>query len=277
MSFLLIFKTTSLKILNYSIYFFLCVFLLSSCYNSRPVAYFQDGKLDTSITHSIEIPEYVVQKGDILNITIYSDNPEATAIFNQASAGMSNINQSSGKGAAATSNVANGYLVDREGNIRLHAIGLLHVEGLTKRSIESQIIEKLQVLGVLTSPYCVVRLSNFRITVLGEVTAPGVYSMPSEKASILDAIGQAGDLTIYGRKDQILLIRESMGRRTYTDIDLTKPDIFTSPNFYLQNNDVLVVKADRKKTTPADQQTLQLITIGLTALSTLAILLTIFK
>jgi polysaccharide biosynthesis/export protein len=106
---------------------------------------------------------------------------------------------------------------------------------------------------------------------------PGVFTIPTEKASVLEALGMAGDINMYGRKDLVMLIREDQGKRTYANLDLTDPSIFSSPNFYLRQNDVLVVQADKRKMTVADQQTLQYATLAFTAISTIALLINLFK
>ena len=250
----------------------------SSCFSSKPVPYFQGG-LDTTLLQDVKIPDQLIQKGDILSIVIYSDNAEATAIFNQAAGGGVPVASPQGtQGNAPTvSGNTSGYLVDNNGNIRLHAIGQLPVEGLTRQELEALITQKLVQLGVLTNPYCIIRYNNFKIIVLGEVARPGVFTIPTEKASVLEALGMAGDISMYGRKDNVLLIRESQGKRTYSNLDLTDPKIFSSPNFYLRQNDVLVVQADTKKATPEDQQTRQNIALILAAISTLAIVINIFK
>lgn len=250
----------------------------SSCLSSKPVPYFQGG-LDTTQLQDVQIPDQRIQKGDILSIVIYSDNAEATAIFNQAAGGGTVVASPQGarSNAPTVSGNTTGYLVDNNGNIRLHAIGVLPVEGLTRQQLEALITQKLTQLGVLSNPYCIIRFNNFKIIVLGEVSNPGVFTIPTEKASVLEALGMAGDINIYGQKDKVMLIRENGGKRTYYNLNLTDPSIFSSPNFYLRQNDVLVVPADKRKSTPADQQTLQYITIGLAAVSTIAIFLNIFK
>jgi polysaccharide export outer membrane protein len=249
----------------------------SACFSSKPVPYFQGG-LDTTQLQNVRIPDQMIQKGDILNIVIYSDNAEATAIFNQAAGAGATASVQGTKGnATAVPSGTSGYLVDNNGNIRLHAIGVLPVEGLTRQQLEELITQKLVQLGVLTNPYCVIRFNNFKIIVLGEVASPGVFTIPTEKASVLEALGMAGDITSYGLKNNVMLIRENEGKRTYYNLDLTNPTIFSSPNFYLRQNDVLVVQADKRKTTPADQQTMQYITLAFTAVSTIAILITLFK
>jgi polysaccharide export outer membrane protein len=272
----------SQKFARQPIFITLVLFLIagiSSCIGSKPVPYFSGGTLDTTKLQNVTIPDQLIQRGDMLSITIYSDNAEATAIFNQAG-GMGTSIQSpvGGKGNAVnTASQATGYLVDNTGNIRLHAIGLLPVEGLTRQQLEELITKKLKDLGVLTNPYCIIRFNNFKITILGEVKAPGVFTIPTEKASILEAIGMAGDITDYGLKNNVLLIRESQGKRSYATIDLTDPQIFSSPNFYLRQNDVLVVQPDKKKPTASDQLALQIISISLAAVSTIAIVITLFR
>jgi len=249
----------------------------SACFSSRPVPYFQGG-LDTTQLQSVDIPDQLIQKGDILNIVVYSDNAEATAIFNQAAGAGSVASPQGTKGNATTVPAGTGgYLVDNNGNIRLHAIGVLSVEGLTRQQLEELITQKLVQLGVLTNPYCVIRFNNFKIIVLGEVSAPGVFTIPTEKASVLEALGMAGDINMYGRKDLVMLIRENQGKRTYYNLDLTDPKIFSSPNFYLRQNDVLVVQADKRKMTAADQQTMLYITLAFTAISTVALLINLLQ
>jgi polysaccharide export outer membrane protein len=254
----------------------------SSCIGSKPVAYFTQGSIDTSKIQNIDVPDQVIQKGDLLSITIFSDNPGATAIYNQAGGASSPAPSSVGVSRSVSPAQAGGasgagYLVDNRGNIRLHAIGEIKAEGLTKDQLTDVVVERLKGLDVLTNPYTVVRFSNFKITILGEVRAPGVFTLPSEKASILEAIGLAGDITDYGLKDKVLLIREDQGKRTYHRINLLDPNIFASPLFYLKQNDVVLIESDHRKPTALDVQTLQYITVAATLASTAAILITLFR
>ena len=256
------------------------VMAFTSCLSSKPVPYFM-GELDTTKLNNVVIPEQLIQRGDILGITIFSDNPEATAIYNQASVSMGTpATLQPVKGVASgvqTSSPTGGYVVDRNGEIQMHALGKIRVEGMTKEQLTALINTRIADLGVLSHPYCVVRLNNFKITVLGEVRAPGVFTVPGEKASVLEALGLAGDVTDYGRKDKVMLIREDQGKRSYTTLNLLDPGIFTSPYFYLRQNDLLVVSPDSKKPTATDIQTLQYITVGATVVSSLAILISLFK
>jgi len=257
---------------------FLPVFFLSSCFSSKPIPYFQEnGGVDTAKVQQFQIPEYVIQKGDILNIMIYSDNPEATAIYNQASGRLVGAGGQGSTQGNASGGVTPGYLVDVNGNIRLHAIGEFKAEGLTRKELEKEVNQQLEELGTLMNPYCIVRVTNFKVTVLGEVNNPGVYTLPSEKASILEVLGMAGDINMFGRKDQVLLIREDQGSRTYTNLNLTDPLLFSSPEYYVRQNDVLIVNADKRKMTPRDELSFRYIALAFSAITTLSFIYTIFN
>jgi polysaccharide export outer membrane protein len=256
--------------------------LMASCFGSRPAYYFDKSVIDTSLRQSVRVPEPVIQKGDLLSITIFSDNPAATAIYNQAgslsSAAIPTSGVSGGINTTSSGSGANStYLVDANGQIRLHALGKISVEGMTRNELGDTITAKLDRLGVLSNPYCVIRFNNFKITVLGEVGNPGVFTLPTEKASILEALGLAGDFTDFSIKDSILLIRELNGVRTYRKIDLTDPAIFESPEFYLRQNDVLVVRALKNKPTDSDQMSMRYISLALAVISTAVLLYTVFQ
>jgi polysaccharide export outer membrane protein len=253
--------------------------LSGSCVSTRPFIYMQ-GQFDTAKLSQIPVTESVIQKADLLGIIVYSDNPQATAPFNQqmtggsaGSAGLaSSPGTSSSTGGAPTSS---GYLVDQRGNIPFQGMGLLHVEGLTR----SQLMDTLnaRLAQYLTNAYCTIRFLNNRFTMLGEVSKPGMYTIPGERLNILEAIGLAGDLTFYGRRDNVLVIRENNGKREFARLDLTKPEIMGSPFFYLQQNDMVIVEQNRKKAVANDQVAARNITIAATIISTLAILYSIFK
>jgi polysaccharide export outer membrane protein len=267
--------------------------LLPSCFSTRQVTYMQ-GTFDTAALSQIKIPEPVVRQGDLLNIIVYSDNPEATALFNQSvitvSNGAGSVSSGSGNSGAggagggtgsnagalgAGSPTTPGYQVDEEGNIQFQGLGRLHVEGLTKAQLKDTLDSRL--LSYLKNPYYSIRFLNYRFTMLGEVQHPGIFSIPGEHISMLEAIGLAGDLTLYGRRDNVLIIRENEGKREWARMDLTKPQIMTSPYFYLQQNDVVYIEATKKKLVANDQATTRTVTIAATAISTIAIILTLLK
>ena len=239
------------------------------------------GKFDTAALSQINVSDPVIRKGDLLNIIVYSDNPQATSLFNQPL-----INSSASSGAAAsgggsstpslgTAPVSSGYLVDERGNIAFQGIGFLHVEDLTR----GQLIDTLNSrLGeFLKNPYYSIRFLNYRVTMIGEVSRPGVYTLPGERVNILEAIGLAGDLTFYGRRDNVLVMRENNGKREFARLDLTKPEIMSSPYFYLQQNDMVIVEPNKKKIAANDQVTARNVSIAATVISTLAILYSIFR
>jgi polysaccharide export outer membrane protein len=253
--------------------------LLGSCGSTRPFTYMQ-GQFDTAKLSQIPVIEQVIQKGDLLNIIVYSDNPQASALYNQpvagasgGSAGLAGLPSSPGTGSSTVG--APTYLVDQSGNIAFQGIGLLHVEGLTR----NQLIDTLNGrLGQnLTNPYYTIRFLNNRFTMLGEVTKPGMYPIPGERLNILEAIGLAGELTFYGRRDNVLIIRENNGKREFARLDLTKPEIMGSPYFYLQQNDMVIVEQNRKKVAANDQSAVRNISLAATLVSIVAILYTIFK
>jgi polysaccharide export outer membrane protein len=253
----------------------LTAFLFGSCVNTRETTLMQ-GQFDTTQLSKINLTEPVIQKGDILGIAVFSDNAAATSLFNQApssvggsGSGVGGAVSSPGSGAANTS-----YLVDINGNIQFPVIGQLHVEGETRLQLKDSLDSRLSVY--LKNPYYTIRFLNARFTMLGEVNHPGVFVIPTDKVTLLEALGMAGDLTFYGRRDNVMFIRQNNGKREFARLDLRKPEILSSPYFYLQQNDVVIVEASKRKAVANDQVTMRNITIGATIISTIAILYSIF-
>jgi polysaccharide export outer membrane protein len=241
------------------------------------------GKFDTAQLSQVNAVEPIIRKGDILSIIVYSDNPKATAIYNQSLIAMPSEPASSADNAGGSaSRVASsgtpsspGYQVNENGDIMFQGIGLLHVEGLTK----AQLIDTLDVRlsPFLTHPYYSIRFLNYKFTMLGEVAKPGVVSIPGERINLLEAIALAGDLTFYGRRDNVLVIRENNNKREFARLDLTKPDIMKSPYFYLQQNDVVIVEPNKRKVPANDVVTARTISIALACVSTFAIVFSLFR
>jgi polysaccharide export outer membrane protein len=253
---------------------------LPSCTNTRTLIYMQ-GQFDTAKLREVKVQENVIQKGDILSIIVYSDNPEATKIYNQQLITAGTAGAIPGGGTVETSGIsgnspsAGGYLVDENGNIEFQGLGLLHVDSLTKAQLKDTLNDKLK--NYLTNPYVTVRFQNYRFTMLGEVSRPGIFSIPGDHLSLLQALGMAGDMTFYGRRDNILVIRETNGIRQFARLDITKPEIMASPFFYLQSNDVVIVEPTKKKVAANDQTALRNVSIAASVISTLALLYSIFK
>jgi polysaccharide export outer membrane protein len=239
------------------------------------------GKFDTAALSRIEVSDPVIRKGDLLNIIVYSDNPQATSLFNQplittsGNSGAAANNGGSSTPSVGAPPVSGGYLVDERGNIAFQGIGFLHIEGLTRGQLIDTLNSRLG--SFLTNPYYSIRFLNYRVTMLGEVSKPGVYTLPGERVNILEAIGLAGDLTFFGRRDNVLIMRENNGKREFARLDLTKPEIMGSPYFYLQQNDMVIVEQNKKKIAANDQVTTRNVSIAATLISTLAILYTIFR
>ncbi len=228
--------------------------------------------IDTADIGALVIPDLIIKKGDLLSILVYSDNREATEIYNQPQTGGSS-NVGGNAGAASLSVLGRGYQVDNNGQIFFHSIGAIDVLGLTKKQLADVITDRLRVY--LQNPYVVVRFTNARITVMGEVLKPGVIEFPDQKISILDAIGLSGDLTNFARRDNILIVREVDGKRTTGRIDLRAADFYNSPFFYLQQNDFVYVEPNRKKPTGNEQVLMRNITIASSLVSVAALVITL--
>jgi len=256
--------------------------LFSSCANTRHLTYLQ-GQFDTARLSQINVADALIQKGDILSIIVYSDNPQATALYNQSiiSASSAGSDKSSSGSATASGGLMGpspttaGYQVDEQGNIQFQGLGVLHVEGLNRQGIRALLDSSLK--DYLKNPYYTIRFLNYKFTMLGEVARQGVYSIPGDHISILEAIGMAGDLTFFGRRDNILVIRNVNGKREFARLDITKPEIMESPYFYLQQNDVVYVEQTKKKVAANDQVTYRNISIATSVVTVLALLYSIFK
>lgn len=219
----------------------------SSCVSYQKIPYFQDLEGKGDIEEEIQNFSLIkIQKDDILAITVSSLNLEASAIFNMGNTSSSSTNN----GNNNPQNSANGFLVDQGGAIQLPLVGSIKVVGLTTIQARSLIQEKLT--NFLKEPVVSLRIINFKVSVLGDVSRPGVYSVQSERASITDALSLAGDLNISALRDNVLLIRENQGTRQFIRLDLTNRDIFNSPHYYLRNNDVIYVQPGKSKVANSD-------------------------
>jgi polysaccharide export outer membrane protein len=132
-------------------------------------------------------------------------------------------------------------------------------------------------LGLLKNPYVDVRFMNYKVTVIGEVTRPGTYSVPTDKLNAFEAIGLAGDITVYGKRDNVLIVREANGVRTFGQLNLQDPNVFLSPYYYLQQNDLVVVDVGKNKSAVNNQTTFQYITIGASIISIAAVFISLFR
>lgn len=222
------------------------IFLLAlagGCASSKDVVYLQDGGAGAQPSEIGQTYEVRLQKDDLLGIVVNSKDPELALPFN-----LPTVAYQAGKADQLTSaQQLQGYLVDSEGNIDFPLLGTLHVEGLTRLELTGLLKEKLIGGGYLPDPVVNVKLMNYKIAVLGEVGRPGTYTIGSDRVSLLDALSMAGDLTIYGRRSDVKIIREENGKRSVATIDLKSAGLFDSPYFYLQQNDVVYVSPNKSR------------------------------
>jgi polysaccharide biosynthesis/export protein len=252
---------------------FLCVFIIfqivffdMSCISTRKTVYFYNVK-DTTYYQTEEENDAVIHKNDILSISISSLNPEASAIFN-----TTNNFVISSTTAAGSSAQAAGYLVNTDGDIELPILGNIKAAGITKKQLKDNITKTILEKKLLINPIVNIRHLNFEVTVIGEVGKPTVITVPSEKISLIKAIGLAGDLTIYGRRDNVLLIREEDGKKKIRHINLNSSSFFSSPYYYLRPNDVVYVEPNKAKVASATRSQ-QLLPLILSVLSIIVIVL----
>ena len=212
---------------------------LTGCSSYKKVPYFQNAD-QVSLTASRGIHDARIMPKDILSITVFSSDPITSAPYNQTVQNtMSNNQLSTG------SSMLQSYLVDNNGDINFPKLGTIHVQGLTKTECEKMILEKISP-EFNELPIVTVRMSSYRVTVTGEVNRPGVFPVTSEKMSVLEALAQAGDLTLYGRRDNILLLREdATGKKSVHKLDLKDANIINSPYYYVQQNDVIYVEPNK--------------------------------
>lgn len=222
---------TVLREFGWLLIFCVCV----SCTNTKKVVYFP-GVKDGTITSNTPIPESLIQKNDILQITVTSLSPEASAAFN-----------SGGGSTSGGTEGGDGYLVNSDGFIHFPIIGLVKAEGLTKTQLKDNLTKNILDKKLLVDPIVSIRFANFRVTVLGEVQKPTVVAVPNEKISLLEAIGLAGDLTLYARRDNVMIIREVKDQKIIKHINLNSEELFTSEYYYLKSNDIVYVEPNKTK------------------------------
>jgi polysaccharide export outer membrane protein len=239
----------------------------SSCLNTQQVSYFSNAS-DTTLLTRTEDVEAAIQKNDILSINISSLNAEASAVFNAPNSQATSTSSTTGSTASA-----GGYLVNPEGNIQLPILGNIRAAGLTKKQLKEEITNQILDKKLLLDPIVTIRHLNYEVTVIGEVAKPTVINVPNEKISLLKALGIAGDITVYGKKDNVLLIREVEGKRKVKRIDLNSKNFLTSSYYYLQPNDVVYVEPNKQKVIAANRNQ-QLLPTILSGLSIIALVVT---
>ncbi|MDN3655889.1 polysaccharide biosynthesis/export family protein [Ferruginibacter paludis] len=248
---------------------FLAAALLSSCAITKPTYIFKDIKKDTTIQGFVDTNvELKIQKDDLLNLTISSLNPAEDALFNSAMGAAAAPGKSDAGGA--------GYLVSKEGNIYMHKLGSIAVVGMTTKEVKSSLEKDL--LPYLKDPIVNVSFANHFITIMGEAGTSQKLNMPAEKLSILDALALSGHVTINGTLKDVMVIRETAGAKQFKHLNLENASIITSPWYYLQPKDVLIVNPNEEKLYTEARRTrnIQLLSTTLSLISITLILLNRF-
>ncbi|AUD06178.1 polysaccharide biosynthesis/export family protein [Spirosoma pollinicola] len=243
----------------------------NGCVSPKSIVYFQ-GEAETG--SAVRMPEAytpLIKTGDVLSIQVSSLNAEAATFFNPYTpmlvANGRTVQPSNTSGLPEMS----GYLVSPDGEIELPLIGSIKVSGLTISQTKEQVRDKLKTY--LKEPTVNIRNLNFRISVLGEVVRPSLFTVPNDQITLIEAISLAGDATIYGRRDNILVVREENGQKTFSRLDITKRNLFRSPYYYLHPNDIVYVEPGKVRVSTANQF-YQVIPAILSALSLVAIIVT---
>jgi len=235
-----------LKILFISLF---CI-AFTSCQSYKTIPYLQ-GLDSLNLEKSQTLPQEVrVMPQDLVSIIVSCSNPELAVPFNlsvQTAVSLVQQNQ-----AVTTQPVLQQYLVDSNGNVDFPILGQLHIGGMTRTEVENLVKSKLKPY-IKEEPVVTVRLSNFKISVIGEVAIPGTYNIVNEKVNIFEALALAKDMTVYGRRDNVHIIREdAKGHKKVATLDLSKANILQSPYYYLQQNDIVYVTPNKAKATTAD-------------------------
>ncbi len=229
------------------------IVFVTSCATRKEVVYFQDtGNFETLVNNNDFVSKFKVD--DLVSIHVSSLNPEASAPFN--------LFRGASQGGIQAQQVD--YLVDQAGEIDFPVIGKLKIEGLSPEELRTLLRERLS--DYLKDPIINIRLQNFTVTILGEVRSPGTYPVNGEQITILEALGLAGDLTIRGVRQNVLVIRDFNGTKVYNRIDLTSKNMVKSPVYYLTQNDVVYVEPNKSGITASSLDNRASIAISIASL-----------
>jgi polysaccharide export outer membrane protein len=244
--------------------FFIVFAVFTGCVSTKKVVYFNDIEKRNGADSAGNLQPAIIQNGDILQVTVSTIDKDVSLLFNP---NLINNNISS-----PPNQFGQGYLVDNEGNIELPLTGKIYVKGKTTLAINETIRKELT--RFLKNVYVSTRLLNFKVSVLGDVARPGSYNVPNERASLLDALSMAGDMNITAVRDDVMLIRDVDGKKTYTSINMNDSKVLSSPYYYLANNDVIYVKPGPNRVFSSSRG-FQLLPATLSALSLVTVLLSL--
>jgi polysaccharide export outer membrane protein len=246
----------------------LVVVTLASCHTNEQLVYLQNaGQLmpPPQPGDIVKVPDPVIKVGDLLTITVNTTTPEAAMPFNLPlvpTLGMTNYNVSRNTVSNYSGGLQN-YIVGTEGAIVLPVIGTIQVVGLTKSELARQIKAMIYPKYITEEPIVLIRYANYHVSILGEVARPGNYTIDNDKVSIFEALALAGDLTIYGRRENVLLVRENENGRETIRIDLRDKNLLNSPYYFLQQSDVLYVQPNDPKSRASALSTAETLSVSL--------------
>ena len=218
------------------------LFVAQSCSTYRNINYMQDLQADKET--KIEINKGIlIQPKDLISIIVSSRSPEIASMFNLPIVAFQAANSAN---YSASQSIL-GYSVDNDGCIAFPVLGKIYVAGMNRWELADKIKQMLVESDLIKDPVVTVAFMNFKVSVMGEVAAPGTYTIDGDKITILEALSLARDLTIFGRRDNVAVIREQNGVRTTYQVDLRSTDLFNSPAYYLQQNDIIYVTPNKVK------------------------------
>ena len=239
-----------MKKLNRISCFIILLILLAACQSYKKVPYLQDSEVVGQATQHEKLYDAKIMPKDLLTIVVSCTSPELAAPFNLTVAIPNNL--SVVNSITTTQPVLQQYLVDNEGKISFPVLGELKVGGLTKKEAEQMIIDKLKPY-IKETPIVTVRMVNYKISVIGEVARPGTFTISNEKVNLLEALAMAGDMTVYGLRDNVKLIREDAnGKQEIITLNLNKAETILSPYYWLQQNDIVYITPNKTKAQNSD-------------------------
>lgn len=224
------------------------VMLLSSCHSQRNVLYLQDNVIDQS--EVIENAKNIrIQPRDQISIMVSCKEPQLAVIFNllQTSQRLGSSGGTKGGSSSSSSGNTSAYTVDSQGNIDFPVLGELHVGGMTRKEVSTMIKDRLVREDLVKDPIVTVEFINLHFTAIGDISSPGQYAIGNDQINLFEAIAMAGDLNITGKRDAVYVIREEDGHRITHKVDLRSADVFDSPVYYLQQNDIIYVEPNGMK------------------------------
>ncbi|MBR1785023.1 MAG: polysaccharide biosynthesis/export family protein [Bacteroidales bacterium] len=240
----------------------------AACQSTEEIAYFSDAARDSAVSIGGRFTSGI-QANDLLEIYVESETPQATIPFNQQTNKVAVVD---GAVMNPGNNAVEGYLVNSEGKITFPVLGEVEVLGKSHEELAADLQRQLREQGHVSDAVVTVKLLNFKVSVLGDVAHPGMVQATGERFTVFEALSMVGDLTIFGQRRNVTVVREENGVRTIGELDLSSKDIFSSPYYYLHQNDVVYVEPNmkKKKTAMRDPMMMTYISAGLSVVSTLS-------